>query len=71
MGSSTATFRVHVWDFGLITVPEGCGRWVDEWKDICSRRLAIVNVKADLDMLFAGTDGPIASDDTNLGRTVR
>ena len=44
-------------------------RW-DDWKDICSRRLGIVNGKADLEMHFAGADGSITSDDTNLRMTV-
>ena len=39
-------------------------------KDICLKSLGIVNRKADLDMLFAGADGSITSDDTNLRMTV-
>jgi len=42
----------------------------NDWKDICSRQLGIVNGKADLDMLFAGADGSITSDGTNLRRTI-
>jgi len=42
----------------------------DDGKVICSRRLGIVNGKADLDMHFAGADGSITSDDTNLRMTV-
>ena len=45
-------------DFGLISMAERRGRMSrNEWKDICSRRLGIVNVNADLDVLFAGADG--------------
>jgi len=57
--------------FGLISVAEKRG-WMSrgDGKDICSRGLGIVNGKADLDMLFAGADGSITSNDTNLRRNV-
>jgi hypothetical protein len=45
----------------------------NEWEDICSRWLGIVNVNEDLEVHFAGADGSITSDDTNLdhGTTLR
>jgi len=57
--------------FGLISVAERRG-WMsqDDGKAIFSRGLGTVNGKADLDMLFAGADGSITSDDTNLRRNV-
>jgi len=42
----------------------------NDWKDICSRRLGIVNGNADLDMDFAGADGSITGDGTNIRMTV-